>query len=97
MDIKLVRLTSGEELIGEVTVNRDMSVTIKKGIILIPAGEGKLGFMPFMPYTEAADGVEIEKQFIMFMVTPVQGLIDNHAESTKDESKIITPSSAIIL
>jgi len=97
MEIKLIRLTSGEELIGEVSVNQDESVTIKKAIILIPAGEGKLGFMPFMPYTEAADGVEIAKEFVMFIVTPIQGLIDNHAESTKDASDIITPSSSIIL
>ena len=54
--IKLVRLSSGEELIGDVKETHD-GITLSDAIILIPAGEGKIGFMPFMPYTEASDGI----------------------------------------
>ena len=71
--IKLIRLVSGEELIAEVKETEN-TVTIKDAIVLIPAGEGKIGIMPFMPYTEAAKGLELKRKFIMFMVDPVDDL-----------------------
>ena len=49
-NIKLIRLTSGEEIIADVGIG-DYAETkkLKDAIVLIPAGEGKIGFMPFMP------------------------------------------------
>ncbi len=71
--IKLIRLVSGEELIAEVNETEN-TVTIKDYLVLIPAGEGKIGIMPFMPYTEAAKGLVIKTKFVMFMIDPVEDL-----------------------
>ncbi len=49
--MKLVRLSSGEEVIGKV-VDNGSDITITDGYSLIPAGEGKIGFMPFMAYNK---------------------------------------------
>ena len=67
-NIQLIRLTSGEEVIADVDLNGIDTDTIilKDAIVLIPAGEGKIGFMPFMPYTKASDGLEIDMKFVMF-------------------------------
>ena len=65
--MKLVRLSSGEEVIGKVIENED-SITITDGYSLIPAGEGKIGFMPFMAYTKAKDGITIDNKFVLFIV-----------------------------
>ena len=76
-NIQLLRLTSGEELIADVDLNGidTDTVIIKGGIVLIPAGEGKIGFMPFMPYTKASnDGLELDMKHIMFMVEPLDDL-----------------------
>ena len=61
-NMKLIRLSSGEEVIGKVVENED-SITITDGYSLIPAGEGKIGFMPFMAYTKAKDGITIPNRF----------------------------------
>ena len=74
-EYKLVRLSSGEEVVGKVTQNKE-SVTITDGYSLIPAGEGKIGFMPFMAYTKAAEGITISNSFILFTVEPVDELVD---------------------
>ena len=91
--MKLVRLSSGEEVIGKVVENED-SITITDGYSLIPAGEGKIGFMPFMPYTKASEGVEIDMKWIMFMVDPVDDLVEQHRAATSNialaPKKIIT-------
>ena len=77
--MKLVRLSSGEEVIGKVVENED-SITITDGYSLIPAGEGRIGFMPFMQYTKAKDGITIDKKFIVFMVEPIQSMVDQIRE-----------------
>ena len=77
--MELIRLSSGEEVIGKVTDNGD-SITIKDGYSLIPAGEGRIGFMPFMAYTKAKDGITIDKKFIVFMVEPIESMVDQIRE-----------------
>ena len=84
--IQLLRLTSGEEIIADVDLNGIDTDTIilKDAIVLIPAGEGKIGFMPFMPYTKAKEGLEIDQKFVMFMVDPVDSLLDQHRQATSE-------------
>jgi len=90
--MKLVRLSSGEEVIGKVT-ETDNSVTIKDGYTLIPAGEGKIGFMPFMAYTKADQGVTISKQFVVFMVEPIEDLVNQIRQM---DSGIVVPDNKVI-
>ena len=85
--MKLVRLSSGEEVIGKVTETEN-TLTIKDGYSLIPAGEGKIGFMPFMAYTKAKNGITIDKRFIVFVVDPLEELVDQIRQMN---SGIVTP------
>ncbi len=93
MKIKLLRLVSGEELIAEVVNSSEDSYTLKDAIVMIPAGEGRIGFMPFLPYTEAKDGISIRKQDVMFVVDPIEDLIDQFRQA---RSGISTPPKGII-
>ncbi len=90
--MKLVRLSSGEEVIGKVIENED-SITITDGYSLIPAGEGKIGFMPFMAYTKAKDGITIDNKFVLFIVDPVDQIVDQVREM---DSGIQVASSKIV-
>jgi hypothetical protein len=90
--MKLVRLSSGEEVIGKV-VDNGSDVTITDGYSLIPAGEGKIGFMPFMAYTKAKQGITIPKNFVVFMVDPVDELVDQVRQM---DTGLVTPKSKII-
>ena len=90
--MKLVRLSSGEEIIGKVVQNED-SITITDGYSLIPAGEGKIGFMPFMAYTKAKDGITIDNRFVLFIVDPVDQIVDQVREM---DSGIQVASSKIV-
>jgi len=90
--MKLIRLSSGEEVIGKVVENED-SITITDGYSLIPAGEGKIGFMPFMAYTKAKDGITIDNRFVLFIVDPVDQIVDQVREM---DSGIQVASSKIV-
>ena len=77
MDYKLVRLSNGEEVIGRVEVNEENNnITITDGHALFAPEPGKIGFIPFMPYTKAKDGVTIDMKFVMFIVDPLDSLVD---------------------
>ena len=93
MKIKLLRLVSGEELIAEVVNSSEDSYTLKDAIVMIQAGEGRIGFLPFVPYTEAKDGISIRKQDVMFVVDPIEDLIDQFRQA---RSGISTPPKGII-
>ena len=71
----------------------DDSWCVKDAIVMIPAGEGKLGFMPWMPYTNAKDGVEIPKKHVMFVVEPIDDLKEQHRQAT---SGLVVPQQGII-
>lgn len=87
-NMQLVRLSSGEEIIGDVTYDGEDAITIKDGYSLIPAGEGKLGFMPFMAYTKAKEGITINQDFVVFVVEPMDDLQD---QINTMRSGIVTP------
>ena len=91
-NIQLLRLTSGEEVIGNVS-DTDDSWYVEDAIVMIPAGEGKLGFMPWMPYTKAKDGVEIPKKHVMFVVEPIDDLKEQHTQAT---SGLVIPKQGIV-
>ena len=94
-NIQLLRLSSGEEIIADVDLNGidTDTVILKDAICLIPAGEGKIGFMPFMPYTKASEGLEIDMKWIMFMVDPIDQMVEQHRNAT---SEIELPNNKII-
>ncbi len=90
--MKLVRLSSGEEIIGKVRESEN-SIVIENGYSLIPAGEGKIGFMPFMAYTKAKDGILIDRKFVVFIVEPVDELVDQVRQM---DTGITVPSGKIV-
>lgn len=93
MNIKIVRLTTSEELICDVTINGTMDIILKDVAILIPTQQNQLGLAPFMAYSDAKDGFHTTMNSIMFIVEP-QAELKNQYQ--KMFSKIITPASNII-
>jgi hypothetical protein len=72
-DIKLVRLSSGEEIICKWSVDTTVDSSthiLKESAILFPMGQGKLAFAKWMPYVSEEQhkaGIKISKQFVMFV------------------------------
>ena len=92
MNIKLVRLNSGEEILCNL-VKDDENFLLKKPLILIPTGDaGQIGFMSWMPYAKTDDGVKIPDSFVAFIVEPDDQLV---GEYTSHTSNVIVPNSAI--
>ena len=78
--VKIVRLTSGEELIAK-TEETKTSVTLKKPAILIPAGKDQLAFGQWLPYADIKDGIEISKEYVVFIVTPMDEMAQQYDQA----------------
>ena len=66
MNIKVVRIISGEELIGDWD---DEKYTITNPVIMVPVAKDKLGFSPWIPYVEEEE-VPLKEQHIVTILTP---------------------------
>ena len=93
-EVKILRLTSGEELIGKVEQVDDVSYIIKKAAIILPVGEGRVGLAPYLPYCDVEDGIEILSRFVMFVVDPVTEFKNQY--NSVLGSGVVVPDSAMV-
>jgi len=77
-DVKLVRLTTGEELLAKTEQIDNVSYILKKPAILIPAGKDQLAFGQWLPYADIEEGIEISSQFVVFVTDPVDELLNQY-------------------
>ena len=79
-DIQIVRLSTGEEVVAKVTYDKGF-YTLTDGILLVPAGEGKIGMVPFVPYAERKP-ISVSEAHVMFVAEPMDELKKQVIEAT---------------
>ena len=91
-NVKLVRLISGEEIMGDIS-NQDGYYTIADPIVLrwVPSQDDpkvpKLMMASLIPHAED-DDVQIHERHVLFEINPVEELV---SEYNALQSNIITP------
>ena len=90
--IRLIRLTSGEEILVTILKENELRTTVKNPILLIPepGAHGKIGFVPYLPYCEI-DKLVIKEEHIMFTLEPEEQLEDNYKSMVDGTIKIQKP------
>jgi hypothetical protein len=78
---KIVRLTTGEEVICNLLDAPEGKVKLSKPLLLIPTGEGAVTFATWLPYN-SDEHVIVSNKDIMFTITPVEGMTTKYAEVT---------------
>lgn len=89
MNIKIIKLTNGDELICDLEESKT-KLKVKKPLLLA-FQENRLVFVPFMQYTTAMDGFELLSTSVLFVTDPVDSLINDYQMAT---SQILTPPKA---
>ena len=75
MNIKIIRLISGEELIGEWDQETNK---ISNPVVMIPVAKSQLGFQPWIPYADEED-IILKDQHIMTDCTPDKKLQNEYS------------------
>ncbi len=66
VNVKIVKLSNGEELIGEFD---DSKHIIKNPVVMIPLDEKRIGFNPWMPYAEDKE-YQLKEDKILVVAEP---------------------------
>jgi len=78
MDVKIVRLTSGEEIICQFEGKGEKAL-LKNAAVLIPSPEGKLLLARWLPYADIEEsGIELETRHFVFVVDAQKQLEDHY-------------------
>ena len=89
MNIKIIKLTNGDEIICDLEETK-AKLKVKKPLLLA-FQENRLVFVPFMQYTTAMEGFELQPISVLFVTDPVDSLINDYQMAT---SQILTPPQA---
>jgi hypothetical protein len=84
MEIKIIRLLSGEEIL---TGWNEEANIVDTPIGMVTTPEGQINFTPYVPYSDSTE-MEIPDRSILWIVNPTQELVDKYKEMT---GQIVTP------
>ena len=94
-DVKVIRMTTGEDVIAKVEI--DEVITLNKPFVIIPQqmGPGKPVQLMMSLYNAFGKGekVEVAKDKVVFMTEPKDEIKNSYEANT---SKILTPNKGLI-
>ena len=96
MNVKLIRMSSGEDLIADLVNNQERDVIIlENAIVGFPSGEGTLGFAPWSPMLSKQEKqIEVNRKFVVYIAEADPQIVEQYG---KMFGTVITPSKKIIL
>ena len=95
MNVKLIRMWSGEDVVADLVSETDTTVSISNPIVAIPNGQGTLGFAPWAPILKERGAViDLPRNYIVYIADTQDGIIDQYKQmfsviQTPDNKKII--------
>ena len=94
MNVKLIRMSSGEDLIASFIDETPNSVVLQDVIVAIPTGNGSLGFVPWSPLLSKSEKqINVSKKFVVYIAEADDDIINQY---NKMFNKIITPTKKLI-
>lgn len=82
MKVKIIGLTTGEQLLTEIQEETQNEFLLKKPAIIVPTQDRGLGLAPWIPYSKSqTNGIAINKNAVSFSVDPIDEL-RNHYTGT---------------
>jgi len=96
MNVKLIKMWSGEDVIADLVKENDDSIVIKNPIVIVPAGQqGQVGLAPWSPLLKGRDTeLEVTRRYVVYINEPQEEFIDNYKDMF---SPIATPPKKLIL
>lgn len=92
MNIKLLKFTTGEEVIINLISEDPLKVTFKDGLTMVFDGQ-RLQAIPFSMMIEENQEVSISRDKLIFITDPRKDLIEQYKSQF---SPILTPNKSII-
>ena len=94
MNVKLIRMWSGEDVIADL-VEKDDYVVISNPIVAIPSGNGQLGFAPWSPLLkDKGEKIKVSKSYVVYIADTQEQIVEQYEQMF---SLIKSPSKKLIV
>ena len=95
MNVKLMRMWSGEDVVADLIEEKEDSVVFVNPIVAVPAGNGQMGFAPWAPLLKGKDEeLEVTKKYIVYIAETQEEIEEQYREMF---SVLKTPSKKLVL
>ena len=92
MNVKLIRMWSGEDVVADLIDEGQETITIQNPIVAVPTGQGQMGFAPWSPLLDGKDKpLAITRKYVVYITDPNGDIIDNYNNMF---SPLVTPSTS---
>ena len=95
MNVKMIRMSSGEDVIAEVVNHDDNSLTLKKGIVGVPTQQGTLSFVAWSPMiSKEVKDITVSTKFVVYVVDAAEEIVSQYEQmyspiTTPEKKKLI--------
>ena len=90
IDVKLIRIVTGEEIIAEVLSETDDTITVQNGLVVLPSAQG-VGFAPWATVISKDEPeITVKKTFVVYIAAVQEDVAHKYNEMFG--SKLVTPS-----
>ena len=91
IDVKLIRIVTGEEIIAEVLSETDDTITVQNGLVVLPSAQG-VGFAPWATVISKDEPeITMKKAFVVYIAAVQDDVANKYNEMFG--SKVIVPES----
>ena len=91
MNVKLIRVVTGEEVIAEVLSETDDTITVQNGLVVLPSAQG-VGFAPWATVISKDEPeITMKKAFVVYIAAVQEDVANKYNEMFG--SKVIVPES----
>ena len=94
MTVKLIRMSSGEDVVATIVNETDSVMELEDAIVAIPTGEGQIGFAPWSPLvSKTGKTLPVNKNFVVYVAEVAEDIVTQYNQMF---SKIVTPSNKLV-
>jgi hypothetical protein len=95
MNVKLIRMWSGEDVIADQVGDLTDTIVIRNPIVAIPTGSGQMGFAPWSPLLKDKNiDLEVSKKYIVYIAEAQEQIVEQYEQMF---SVIKTPGKKLIV
>lgn len=95
MNVKLIRMSSGEDVIADIVTELDEYIRVENAIVGVPTGQGTLAFAPWSPMiSKKHKEIVVDRRFIVYIAMADEKIVEQYM---KMFSIISTSTKKIII
>jgi len=96
MNVKVIRVVTGEEVVAELVSETDTTITVKNGLVVLPTGQS-VGFAPWAAVIDQENpDITVDRKFIVY-VAEVDSAVKKKYNDLFGSKLITTPEEKKII